>query len=116
MRGIQYGRSTKYLCRNGWGLWRDENNDSSSFTVEKITLLTVWGMDSERKKLVAQLGREENGLKTVARMRKESRLRAVREMEIKICDGSNVGIEKSAARLQTGFFCLQRYVNSNAIC
>lgn len=28
--------------------------------LKKITLLAVWRMDSERKKLAAQLGREEN--------------------------------------------------------
>lgn len=59
-------------------------------------------MDSERISLEAQLGREENGLKTITRMRKESR--AVREMAGKICDGSNVGSEKNTLGLQTGFF------------
>ena len=31
--------------------------------LRKITLLAVWRMDSERKRLEAQLGRVENGLK-----------------------------------------------------
>lgn len=84
-------RGLEELARNS--IWQEHNTyakmggDSGKMRkaiqllllLRKITLLAVWRMDSERKRLAAQLGREENVLKTITRMRKESR--AVREME-----------------------------------